>query len=213
MKINFLGDSITEGALASDSNKTYSALLCNWIGAEEIRRGISGSRIACQKVKSSDERAERNFILRAKELEFDADFTFVFGGTNDFGHGDSTFGEPDSLDPYTFCGALNILIDFLCNKFAKNKICFIVPLHRFGENNPKGEGNRLILTPPLEEYRIAIKNACRKHGIDYLEINKMPSNPPFGPSEFYGDGLHPNDNGHRLIAETILEYLKSKKIV
>ena len=49
MKINFLGDSITEGACATASGMRYSSLACQMLGAEENNYGIGGTRIAKQK--------------------------------------------------------------------------------------------------------------------------------------------------------------------
>ena len=48
IKIGFLGDSITAGAGASAPEKTYAAVLCGKIGAEEINYGVGGTRIARQ---------------------------------------------------------------------------------------------------------------------------------------------------------------------
>ena len=35
-------------------------------------------------------------------MDSDADVVVVFGGTNDFGHGDAKLGTFESRDPYTF---------------------------------------------------------------------------------------------------------------
>ena len=53
------------------------------------------------------------------------DTLFVFGGTNDFGHGDAPFGSIDSDDIYTFCGAVNSLIKRLVIDFPSKKIIFM----------------------------------------------------------------------------------------
>ena len=50
LKINFLGDSITEGVGVSSPDKIYHALLKEESGLKEARNyGISGTRYAVQK--------------------------------------------------------------------------------------------------------------------------------------------------------------------
>ena len=50
--------------------------------------GISGSRFAAQRVPTLFElRADRHFVSRVDELDADSDVIVVFGGTNDYGHG------------------------------------------------------------------------------------------------------------------------------
>ena len=91
MKINFLGDSITEGAWAGLVERRYSTLVANALGAEECNFGLSGTRIAKQVKKTNNPDADV-YMTRAVKMPKDAAFTFVFGGTNDFWAG-SPLGE------------------------------------------------------------------------------------------------------------------------
>lgn len=54
MKINFLGDSITEGAWAGVVEKRYTTLVANALCAEECNFGLSGTRIAKQVRKTNN---------------------------------------------------------------------------------------------------------------------------------------------------------------
>ena len=116
LKIGFLGDSITAGAGASAPGKTYAAVLCEKIGAKEINYGVGGTRIARQKRASEDSLYDEYFLQRAKKINEDLDFLFVFGGTNDYGHGDAPFGKQSDDTDDTFCGALNNLLGYLTRK-------------------------------------------------------------------------------------------------
>jgi len=135
MTINFLGDSITEGTGTTDLDKTFHQIIkekCNLKHAYNY--GLGGTRIARQVVPSKVyPRWDLAFELRAEIMDRNADAVVVFGGTNDHGHGDAPFGDIDSDDVYTFCGALNSLITKLQKDFEGKKIIFMTPLHKTAE--------------------------------------------------------------------------------
>lgn len=212
MKIAFLGDSITDKFVWPTHETKYCALVAKHFNATELNYGLSGSRIARQTVRVGTN-PDEDYILRARWLDYSSDFIVVFGGTNDWGHGDAPLGKFDDDTPYTFYGALKQLIDWMLRigKFPKEKICFILPLYRYNENNPKGDlPNNQRIVPPLEEYREAIRKVCDYYEIDYLMIKGIPEATTAQPSEFFRDGLHPNPKGHRVIADELIAYLTTK---
>ena len=89
LKINFLGDSITEGYGISSIDRVYWKLLADNDGVIARGYGISGTRIARQRVPSPEPRWDLNFGMRVNDMDPDADVIVVFGGTNDYGHGDA----------------------------------------------------------------------------------------------------------------------------
>ena len=106
LKINFLGDSITEGVGASGKDKIYHAVLKERTGLAEARNyGISGTRFALQKgteEKPKDDYVDINsFCERFHMMDDDADVVVVFGGTNDYGHGDAPIGGFSDRTPDT----------------------------------------------------------------------------------------------------------------
>lgn len=211
MVINFLGDSITEGACADSSEHIYSAVCCSILGAKEGNYGLGGTRIARQKTNVNGN-PDEDFILRARWMN-PCDFLFVFGGTNDFGHGDAPMGEKGDSTSWTFYGALKCLIDYLLDvkKLRKEQICFILPTLRYNEDNPHGDGAIYWLDKlPLERYRKAIIDVCSDYGIETLRIQSLPVPTTDKPSEYYQDGLHPNTKGHQLLGEELAAYLKKK---
>ena len=106
LAINFLGDSITEGCGTSGPDKAFAHLLEEACQLSASRNyGIGGTRIARQQTPSADPKIDRDFCLRASEMDENADVVVVFGGTNDFGHGDAPFGTLHDRTPVTFCGA------------------------------------------------------------------------------------------------------------
>lgn len=106
----FLGDSITEGAGASKIDNAYWNVLKRNIGLKQvIGYGIGGTRYANQFKPSADGRYDKNFLSRVEDLYGDADIIVVFGGTNDYGHGDAPLGEFADRDSDTFYGACHEL--------------------------------------------------------------------------------------------------------
>ena len=112
MKINFLGDSITAGAGAEKVENMYTYLVAKRFCAQECNFGVCGTRIAKQ-VRRTQNPDDDVFMRRALLMDKDADFTFVLGGTNDYGPGDAPIGPPDDRTPETFCGAVHTLINTL----------------------------------------------------------------------------------------------------
>ena len=212
MVINFLGDSITQGAGASSPEENYVNLVGKMLGCEARNYGIGGTRIARQNVLSVEHIYDLDFLMRS-EVMGDADFVFVFGGTNDYGHGVAEFGELDSEDIYTFCGAVNVLFRKLIARYGKEKLCVILPLHRCDEDNPYGDGSKKKPGKLLKDYDLALKTLAEKYGLDTMDFEKEFPFSKIGAGQgLTTDGLHPNSRGHRIIAEKICEYVRKKNI-
>jgi len=198
--INFLGDSITEG-LKWQKKEIFCFYLSKWLNIRINNQGYHATRIARQDDDNKD------FNFRLKDLDEKADFTFVFGGTNDYGMGEAELGDINSESYYTFYGALKNLVKDLLKKFNNDKICFILPLSRFNED-------KIIKHGTLERYREIIREICLINKIDYLDLCKeLPIPDTEGKSQFFKDGLHPNKQGHKIIARNIIKYLKEKGII
>lgn len=211
LKINFLGDSITEGVGASKQENRYVDLIAAKTGAVCRNYGISGTRLAQQTVKSECANWDRDFCGRIDEMESDADIVVVFGGTNDFGHGDAKLGKQDDTAPKTFYGALNYLINKLKEKYSSAKIVFITPMHRTGENNPRGDGSKLEDGAFLTAYVKIIKETVKRYNIlllDFYNDLGIDPNNAEDNKNYFVDGLHPNDKGHNLIADKIISFLE-----
>ncbi len=209
LTINFLGDSITEGAWATEPQYTYVARVAAKLGCKTNNCGISGTRIAPKHVPSECAAFDRDFLQRAREMP-DADLVFVFGGTNDYGHGDADFGTLNDQTPQTFCGAVRQLANYLTERYGKNNVCFILPLRRYNDDNPLGEGARAKPTEPLSSYIRAEREIVGQMGVACLDMSDVFPAPQVNtPTELFQDGLHPTNKGHELIAEIICKYVRS----
>ena len=144
MKIAFLGDSITSGCGATNIGDRYVDHVEKILNAEVLNYGVSGTRLARQKEVSSDPSTDYDFLARAENMDKDVDAVLVFGGTNDYGSGKAPFGQLVDQTPYTFCGAVNSLIEYLSLEYGQGKIGVILPLPRYN-GNCKNESNNLTL--------------------------------------------------------------------
>ena len=118
--INFLGDSITEGHGTSAPEKRYFEILKQKYNLKEVNGyGISGTRIARQQDSATE---GRWFCSRFNEMKDGADVVVVFGGTNDYGHGDAPLGEFSDRSDETFYGACHTLFSGLIRKYPDSVI-------------------------------------------------------------------------------------------
>ena len=80
-KINFLGDSITEGHGSSGKGHIFCDLVGEAFGAEVRNYGIGGTRFAKQTKPSDPPVFDLDFCTRATEMDADADIVVVFDDT------------------------------------------------------------------------------------------------------------------------------------
>lgn len=209
-KINFLGDSITEGAGTSSHDKMFTMLIEREYGAICQNYGIGGTRIARQKTPT-EEKWDRDFISRVPEMDNDADIVVVFGGTNDFGHGDAPLGTMSDRTPYTFYGALHCLYTALTEKYPGVPVVILTPLHRWNEDSPKGD-NKPAPVGTLKEYVNIIREIAEYYSLPVLDLFKESGLQPKIPviqQKYVPDGLHPNDDGNAILAHKIARFLET----
>ncbi len=204
-KINFLGDSITEGVGASEEQFIYLNVVAGECGLAAARNyGISGTRIARQ---SDEELFGNPYCDRYLTMDDDADIIVVFGGTNDYGHGKAPFGSFDDRTGETYYGAWHVLLRGLLEKYPDGQIVVMTPLHRTEENVPSPGNGR-----PLKDYVNAAKEVAEFYSVPVLDLFAVSGIQPdvdIIREKYCPDGLHPSDAGNRRIAERLIGFLKS----
>ena len=212
IKMGCLGDSITEGVGVSNIQNMYYYRIQRECGIRELYiDGIGGTRIARQQNPGEDPRKDLHFIPRVDNIDEDCDLILVFGGTNDFGHGDAPIGKETDRTEDTFWGACHVLCEKLICRFPKSQIVFISPLHRENEDCVYGSEKKEPVGT-LYDYVEIIKTVTRKYAIpfiDMLQISGMTPRVPIYKELYMPDGLHPNDDGHAKIAERVKGFLLS----
>ena len=239
-KINFLGDSITFGfglldlselpedfdpaTLAPEDNPLFSIdpdilegsfvnILrreCKLAAARNY--GVCGSRIARQHDDGRFDMFPDTFIMRAERMDPDADIVVVFGGTNDFGHGNAPLGTMADREDGTFYGALHVLYRRLIEKYPGAEIVICTPLHRLDEDLPGEEGVKLIPGALLIEYVRAIREVAEYYSLPLLDLyacSGLQPNVPVIAEKYCPDGLHPNKAGYAILTRRIKHFLES----
>lgn len=208
--IAFLGDSITEGVGASSLKQSYVQVFEKITGAKALNYGISGTRIAPQIKPSAIQRHDLDFISRVKDMDEKADAVVVFGGTNDFGHGDAPFGTIGDKNEKTFCGSCYVLMKMLLEKYPLKPIIFMTPLHRVGEDKTVNEIG--IQCKTLKSYVNIIRETAEQFSVPVLDLysnSGMQPNIEEQNKMYFADGLHPNDSGHERIAKILKNFLET----
>ena len=211
LKINFLGDSITEGIGTSKPSERFVDKIADEYHAVCRNYGISGTRIARQEKVSIVESFDLDFCSRVSTMDEDADVVVVFGGTNDFGHGDANFGCPSDRTPYTFHGALHTLYSDLIQRFPFATIIIVTPLHRCHEEASL-EKTAEMHGRPLRAYVEAIREIAEYYSFPVLDLyayGGLQPNVPSNKALFFADDVHPNDAGHTVIAHKIANFINS----
>lgn len=215
LKINFLGDSITEGVGVPSPYYTYHQVLKRNAGLAEARNyGVSGTRIALQIHPTEGAPSfDETFLERAKRMDRDADAVVVFGGTNDFGHGDAPIGTPSDRTPNTFYGALHCLYSYLISEFPSAAIVVITPTHRLNEWRTNGDNNQKSYNYGcLKDYVNIIREVAEFYSLHVLDMYATGGIQPNIEAQrllYMPDGLHPNENGNARIAARLEAFLKT----
>lgn len=225
-KVAFLGDSITDKQHIG-TERCYWEFLTEMLGIEAFSYGINGNQM-----DGLLKQAQR--LL--KEHGQDIDAIFVFAGTNDFNAGipvgtwfeyekrDAPISGGKSVsrtcrskitDTRTFCGRINVLMDFLKTNFPQQQIILLTPLHRgyaqFGTDNVQPDecfSNCHGLF--IDDYVQAVKEAGNVWAVPVIDLNSLSGLYPMNDSniQYFHDSktdrLHPNAEGHRRMAQTLM---------
>ncbi len=216
--IAFLGDSITEGVgVANRKNNRYDNILlreCK-LGAT-YNYGVSGTRLAHQSTASENPRHDLCFCGRAYDMTPSADVVVVYGGVNDYIHGDAPFGQMGDKTPATFCGGVWFLMNLLCEKYPGKPIVFLTPARCvYGSivyTQPSGHSYKKGNAMPLLSYVEVIQKTASEFGIRVLDLyHTLPIDPldEEARNKYTSDGLHFNDAGQRVLADCLMHFLES----
>ena len=216
--IDFLGDSITEGVGVEDrENNRYDNILKRKYDLGAVYNyGVGGSRLAHQSKPSEKPRHDLCFCGRAYDLNPTADIIVVYGGVNDYFHGDAPVGQLGDKTPATFAGAVYFLMNFLKTEHPGKQIVFMSPARFFydGMNGdvPSKRPMKLPDAMPILGYTKIIKDTAALFGIPVLDLYENLGIDPTDPvqsQKYTADGLHFNDEGQYFIADCLGKFLES----
>ena len=185
-----VGDSLTEHN--ARATKNYHDYVAEATGITVVNMGVSGSGYA----RSSED--NKAFYQRISSCPTDADVVTIFGSFNDLS-ADLNLGSVDDTGTTTIAGCINTTIDNLQS---------IIPLANIGIVSPTPWST----IPPSTSgngynYVEMLKAICEKRSIPFLDLWRCSNLRPwdssflqYAYSKDEGNGVHPDENGHKLIA-------------
>lgn len=210
----FIGDSIQAGHNTSDDQAGYT--LKGW--AQRLERyGLVSENVA-QKgwaLTNKDISGRSQIVTQLdRATKTDYDFVILEGGVNDVRIDQDTQNPDITIDWGTInedpnaaftddniAGAMQDLIVKTQDKFPNAKIVYIIN-HYFGANATN-----------MKNYVAMVKDACRVHDIDYIDLSDTESYPTLEPltqksAEYIPDNLHPSAAGYELSTPIIATCLR-----
>lgn len=163
----------------------------------------SGSRVAYDKDWDYNSYFISPYRLNNLSQNGIPDNILVLGGVNDWRWNISKLGTLESNDSTVFCGAYKLMLDRLKQLYPQTNIyCFsILPIRENGntENTVNSQGWS------ISEANDIIKQICIIKGVFFISMQECEfSN---NVESYTEDGLHPNVEGMRLIADYMVAKL------
>lgn len=190
-----VGDSLTEHN--ARATKNYHDYIAEKTGIQVINMGLSGSGYKAR------EGENLSFYQRILNIDTDVEVVTIFGSGNDLSH---ELGEPTDTGTTTLCGCINTAIDNLYS---------ILPMVRLGIISPT-PWQFSVTDEPMRKYSAALESICKRRGIPFLDLfncsGLRPNDETFRElaySRDNGSGVHPDENGHALIAPRFKAFLET----
>mgnify|MGYP000011264917 FL=1 len=216
--INFLGDSITAGYGTTGIEYRYDQIIakeCDLKAANNY--GIGGTCIAYQWEPTIEEPVrDLYFCGRAARMDKNADIILVFGGINDYLHGDAPIGTMDDKTPKTFCGAVFVLMQVLRKNYPNKTVAFLTPPHcncwGTSDKEPSKNSRKRADALPVKAYVDIILRRAKEFGFPVLDLYRnlgIDPNIQSDKEKYTIDGLHLNNLGHAVLAQKVIEFLRA----
>ena len=196
-KWSCVGDSLTE--VNDRTTKHYHDYIAEETGISVVNMGYGGS--GYRALAASD----KAFYQRILNVPQDSDVVTIFGSFND---GISDLGTADDTGTTTIGGCINTTIDNLYT---------IIPTVQLGIVSPTPwQAENPYTAPSYNAYADLLEAICKKRSIPFLnlyyESNLRPWDSTFRTlaySKDGGNGVHPDETGHKIIAPRFKGFLES----
>ncbi|HGK7331382.1 TPA: hypothetical protein ACJ51R_000558 [Streptococcus suis] len=197
----FLGDSLTERN--ARATKFYHDYIIDELGIIGLNMGVSGSGY---KRRESENLA---FYQRIVNVPGDVDVLTIFGSFNDLGVSNLTLGNWDDSGTTTIAGCINTTLDTFFDRHPTTPVGLISP-------TPWNDTNLSNPQTQQAKYVALLEQIANNRGLPFLNLYKESGLRPWDTnfrqlmySRDDGNGVHPDENGHKLIYPKIREFLKS----
>lgn len=193
-----VGDSLTEHN--GRTTKNYHDYISEATGITVVNMGVSGSGY-----RNATSAGNKAFYQRISSVPIDADVVTIFGSFND---GISDIGTADDTGTETLGGCVNTTIDNLYAVFPTVQLGIVSPTPWIGANPYDHSA--------ANAYADLLEAICKKRSIPFLnlyyESNLRPWDSTFRTlaySKDDGNGVHPDETGHKIIASRFEAFLDS----
>ena len=199
-----LGDSITAGYGLSSVYQGWTWLMTEDYQMSQLNFSISGSTFA------SGPNGNYPMVERCRELpsEKNLDFVMLQGGCNDWSHS-IPMGSDEDQNPATFCGALNLILDTLQQKYPDVVIIGFGPWISNDALNKEGHTQK--------DYTVAMLRIFARRGLSCYDASDVSQNGMhLDQKEFRetyclngGDWYHLSPSGHAKFAPIFSQWLEN----
>lgn len=193
-----IGDSLTEQN--TRTSKHYFDYVHNSTGIVAVNLGISGTGYA------NGDGASKQFYNRVSSVPLDSDVVTIFGSLNDLDSG-LPLGAITDSDTTTIAGCINKTIDDLFAVFPLVNLGIVTP-------TPWQTYNAYLNNTASINYVQMLIDICKKRGIPCLDLYHCSGLRPWDAdfralayTKDNGNGTHPDETGHKLIAPRFEAFL------
>lgn len=207
----YIGDSITAGIGASDryvySYPVQLNKLLKMSVSGYINYGVSGTTVAVRDGNTT------SFVERVAGMNSaNKDIAFIMGGTNDFvlnvplatlATAKQYRADNGVWNRKEFFGAYCDMVEMMKSKNAANRVVLLTPITEKDQETPNTYGKlihyRNAVLAIAKEYKLAV--------IDLFTTSSIDATNPEHRILYIPDGIHPNDEGYRLITERVARFM------
>lgn len=193
-----MGDSLTD-----ENNMRATKRYFNYInevtGINVVNLGKSGTGYM------KDHNGELPFYQRVNTIPLDSNVITIFGSGNDCS---LPLGTPTDNGTTTVCGCINTTIDGIRSRITGANLGIISPTP--WDQYPTYTNNA------MSAYCNALEQICNLKGVPFLNLYRCSNMCPWDAAfraAFYsrdeGNGVHPDENGHRFFAPHIKAFLET----
>ena len=194
-----IGDSLFHGNKDCKGN-TWLEMMARRNEMTLYNYGQNGNTVA---VQHTEEQVLPPMCVRYADMADGADYVVVLGGANDK-RLDVPIGDIASSSPETFCGALNILISGITEKYPKARVLFMTNYNRWPSKSKTGLSDL--------DYVEAMKQVCAERSIpcfdNYHNCGISFQNPAH--SAWMDEGVVRGDAPNRHFSAEAYEWLSYK---
>ena len=198
-----LGDSYTAGYGLDSPEQDWTYVMADTWGMTQLNYSISGSSFA------AGDHGYFPMVERCQELPEDdtLDFIILQGGSNDWANG-IPLGQDTDRQADTFCGALNLILDTLTEKYPNATLVGFTPWISDDSKNSQGY--------TAQDYTAAMLRICDSRDILCYDASNTVENGMYLNSEAFRskyclssrDWYHLNPEGHAMFAPIIAKWLE-----